>query len=183
MARAGGPGARWGSACTPPAEWPWGGGRPAGEAQHRARAAEGPGRRAPSLGAFVHSCWAGRLAEVGGGVARVTQPFWNWACMSSVLPHGMVMARLSRGPVFCAEAPAVVGSWVWAAVPAILNPPFPPTRPGPRSQPPQHTGSCCPCRRVLMGPEGLSADGLSCLLQQGQLSTPRGVLDPAVSRT
>ena len=52
-----------------------------GEAQHRASAAEGPGRRAPSLGAFVHS-WAGCLAEVGRGVARVTQPFWSWACVS-----------------------------------------------------------------------------------------------------
>ena len=29
-----------------------------------------------------------------------------------MLPHGMVVAGLSRGPVFCSEALAVVGSWV-----------------------------------------------------------------------
>ena len=82
-----------------------------GEAQQRASAAEGPGRRAPSLGAFVHSCWAGCLAEVGRGVAKVTA-LLELGLRVLVLPHGMVVAGLSRGPVFCSEALAVVGSWV-----------------------------------------------------------------------
>lgn len=68
-----------------------------GEAQQRASAAEGPGRWAPSLSVFVHSGWAGCLAEVGRGVAGVTPPFWNWACVSSVTAGPRASTRDGRG--------------------------------------------------------------------------------------
>lgn len=114
--------------------------------------------------------WRGRLSPSGAGPACPGASTWDGSGWAE-----------QRARVLCRSA-GRGGELGLGSSSCQSGPPFPPTRPGPRCQPLQHTGSCCPCRRVLMGPEGLSADGLSRLLQQGQLCTPRGVLDPAVSR-
>lgn len=163
-----------------------------GESQQRASAAEAPGWQAPSLGmrsstATVPAAWQ-RWAEAWRRWARATQLFRNWASVSSVTagprastPDGRGQAD-QRACVLCRST----GYGGGAGSGQELLPewtPLPPTRPGPRSQPLQHTGTCCPCRRILMGPEGVSADRQSWLLQQGQLPTSRLLLDPAVSHT
>lgn len=90
--------------------WPSGEGVPA-----ESQCCGGPGAAGTfTRCAFVRSRWAGCLAEVGRGVAKVTQPFQNWASVSSVnvgprasKPDGCGQAE--QRTVFQAEVPAVVG--------------------------------------------------------------------------
>ena len=164
--------------------WPSGEGVPA-----ESQCCGGPGAAgAFTRCAFVRSRWAGCLAEVGRGVAKVTQPFQNWASVSSVnvgprasKPDGCGQAE--QRTVFQAEAPAVVGEAGASGQEFCRSGPPAPNKARAEAPATAAHWTGCPWRRVLMGPEGVSADGPSRLRQQGQLPTPRGVLDPAVSCT
>lgn len=157
-----------------------------GEAQQRASAAEGRG------GGHLHSAC---LSTAAGPAA-----WWRWAEAwrgdSALLELGLRVLRDCRASCFhtgwsCWAEPRVrvlcrsAGRGGELGLGSGSCQSGPPPSPKARTEVPAAAAhrELLPCRRVLMGPEGLSADGLSRLLQQGQLCTPRGVLDAAVSRT
>ena len=125
----------------------------------------------PSPGVCVHSCWA----EAWQRWATVTQPFRNWASVSSVTagprastPDGRGWAK-QRARVPCRSAGHGRGELGLGRSSCRSGPPVPKARTEVPATAAHWTG--CPRRH---GSRGVSADGPSWLLQQGQLPTPRG---------